>query len=191
MKLEGVLPFARTLLRTFCDEGDIVIDATCGNGNDTLFLSKLVGESGHVFAFDIQKQAIENSKQRLVDHHADHNVTFYHASHDELTTQLPSDLHTKVTAAIFNLGYLPGSDKSITTTGSSTIGAIEQLLQLLKPEGVIILVIYHGHEEGKREKELVMNYVKHLDQKQAHVLQYEFINQKNDPPFVVAIEKRG
>ncbi|MBH0163517.1 methyltransferase domain-containing protein [Fictibacillus sp. 7GRE50] len=191
MKLEGVLPFARTLLRTFCDEGDIVIDATCGNGNDTLFLSKLVGESGHVFAFDIQKQAIENSKQRLVDHHADHNVTFFHSSHDELTTQLPSNLHTKVTAAIFNLGYLPGSDKSITTTGSSTIGAIEQLLQLLKPEGIIILVIYHGHEEGKREKELVMNYVKQLDQKQAHVLQYEFINQKNDPPFVVAIEKRG
>ncbi len=191
MKLEGVLPFARTLLRSFCEEGDIVIDATCGNGNDTLFLSKLVGESGHVFAFDIQEQAIENSKQRLVDHHANHNVTFYHASHDELTTQLPSDLHTKVTAAIFNLGYLPGSDKSITTTGSSTIGAIEQLLQLLKPEGVIILVIYHGHEEGKREKELVMNYVKQLDQKQVHVLQYEFINQKNDPPFVVAIEKRG
>ncbi|MBD7962699.1 class I SAM-dependent methyltransferase [Fictibacillus norfolkensis] len=191
MKLEGVLPFARTLLRTFCDEGDIVIDATCGNGNDTLFLSKLVGENGHVYAFDIQEQAIENSKQRLVDHHADHNVTFYHASHDELTTQLPSDLHTKITAAIFNLGYLPGSDKSITTTGSSTIGAIEQLLQLLKPEGVIILVIYHGHEEGKREKELVMSYVKQLDQKQAHVLQYEFINQKNDPPFVVAIEKRG
>jgi SAM-dependent methyltransferase len=191
MKLEGVLPFARTLLRTFCDDGDIVIDATCGNGNDTLFLSKLVGENGHVYAFDIQEQAIENSKQRLVDHHADHNVTFYHASHDELTTQLPSDLHTKITAAIFNLGYLPGSDKSITTTGSSTIGAIEQLLQLLKPEGVIILVIYHGHEEGKREKELVMSYVKQLDQKQAHVLQYEFINQKNDPPFVVAIEKRG
>ncbi|MQR95203.1 class I SAM-dependent methyltransferase [Fictibacillus phosphorivorans] len=191
MKLEGVLPFARTLLRSFCEEGDIVIDATCGNGNDTLFLSKLVGESGHVFAFDVQEQAIANSKQRLIDQKADQNVTFFHASHDELTTQLPSDLHTKITAAIFNLGYLPGSDKSITTTGSSTIGAIEQLLQLLKPEGVIILVIYHGHEEGKREKELVMNYVKQLDQKQAHVLQYEFINQKNDPPFVVAIERRG
>ncbi|MFG6493768.1 class I SAM-dependent methyltransferase [Fictibacillus sp. UD] len=191
MKLEGVLPFARTLLRSFCKPGDLVIDATCGNGNDTLFLSKLVGENGHVFAFDIQQQAIQNSKQRLIDHNADQNVTFYHASHDELIDQLPSDLSSKVSAAIFNLGYLPGSDKSITTTGSSTIGAIEQLLHLLKPEGVIILVIYHGHEEGKKEKELVMNYVKQLDQKQTHVLQYEFINQKNDPPFVVAIEKRG
>ncbi|MED1862030.1 class I SAM-dependent methyltransferase [Fictibacillus nanhaiensis] len=191
MKLEGVLPFARTLLQSFCGEGDFVIDATCGNGNDTLFLSKLVGKDGHVFAFDIQEQAIANSKQRLTDQGADPNVTFFHASHEEFTNKLPSDLHSKVTAAIFNLGYLPGSDKSITTTGSSTIGAIEQLLQLLKPEGVIILVIYHGHEEGKREKELVMNYVTQLDQKQAHVLQYEFINQKNNPPFVVAIEKRG
>lgn len=191
MKLEGVLPFARTLLRSFCKPGDFVIDATCGNGNDTLYLSNLVGENGHVFAFDIQEQAIQNSKQRLINHHADQNVTFFHASHDELMEQLPSDLKSKVSAAIFNLGYLPGSDKSITTTGSSTIGAIEQLLKLLKPEGVIILVIYHGHEEGKREKDQVMKYVKQLDQKQAHVLQYEFINQKNDPPFVVAIEKRG
>ncbi|MBN3556510.1 class I SAM-dependent methyltransferase [Fictibacillus nanhaiensis] len=191
MKLEGVLPFARTLLRSFCEEGDIVIDATCGNGNDTLYLSKLVGKNGHVFAFDVQEQAIANSKQRLIDQQADGNVTFYHASHDTVLTKLPSEFKSKISAAIFNLGYLPGSDKSITTTGESTINAIEQLLQLLKPEGVIILVIYHGHEEGKLEKESVMNYVTQLDQKQAHVLQYEFINQKNDPPFIVAIEKRG
>jgi 16S rRNA C1402 N4-methylase RsmH len=191
MKVEGVLPFARTLLRTCCGQGDIVIDATCGNGNDTLFLSRLVGENGHVFAFDIQKLAIENSKQRLADNNADQNVTFIHASHDEIMERLRSTVFEKAAGAIFNLGYLPGSDKSITTTGSSTIRAIEQLLQLLKPEGIIVLVIYHGHEEGKSEKELVMDYVKNLDQKQAHVLQYEFINQKNDPPFVVAIEKRG
>ncbi|GGB47666.1 tRNA (mnm(5)s(2)U34)-methyltransferase [Fictibacillus barbaricus] len=191
MKLEGVLPFARTLLRTFCQPGDLVIDATCGNGNDTLFLSKLVGENGHVFAFDIQEQAITNSKQRLAEHKADQNVTFFHASHDQLIEQLPDHLSNNVAAAIFNLGYLPGSDKSITTTGSSTIRAIEQLLHLLKNEGVIVLVIYHGHDEGKREKELVLDFVKQLDQKHAHVLQYEFINQKNDPPFVVAIEKRG
>jgi 16S rRNA C1402 N4-methylase RsmH len=191
MKLEGVLPFARTLLRTFCQPGDLVIDATCGNGNDTLFLSRLVGKDGHVFAFDIQEQAIQNSKQRLFDQHADKNVTFYHASHDNMLELLPDHLTSKVSAAVFNLGYLPGSDKTITTSGDSTIGAIEQLLQLLKTEGVIVLVIYHGHEEGKREKETVMDYVKNLDQKKVHVLQYEFINQKNNPPFVVAIEKRS
>jgi 16S rRNA C1402 N4-methylase RsmH len=191
MKLDGVLPFARTLLRSFCTHGDIVIDATCGNGNDTLFLSKLVGEGGQVFAFDIQEQAIENSKQRLRDNHANQNVTFFHASHDEMVALLPESVSGNAAAAIFNLGYLPGSDKSITTKGSSTIHAIQQLLQLLKKEGIIILVIYHGHEEGKHEKEIVLDFVKNLDQKHAHVLQYEFINQKNDPPFIVAIEKRG
>lgn len=190
MKLDGVLPFARTLLRSFCSEGDIAIDATCGNGNDTLYLSKLVGENGQVFAFDIQEQAIENSKRRLLENQAAENVTFFHASHDLMMKSLPETVIGRVSAAIFNLGYLPGSDKSITTKGSSTIDAIKQLLQLLKPEGIIILVIYHGHEEGKREKELVLDFVKKLDQKQAHVLQYEFINQKNDPPFVIAIEKR-
>jgi 16S rRNA C1402 N4-methylase RsmH len=191
MKLEGVLPFARTLLRSFCAPGDIAIDATCGNGNDTLFLSKLVGKNGQVFAFDIQEQAIEKSKLRLAENQADDNVTFFHASHDEMIKQLSDLAIGKTSAAIFNLGYLPGSDKSITTKGTSTIDAIKQLLQILKPEGIIILVIYHGHEEGKREKDLVLDFVKNLDQKKAHVLQYDFINQKNDPPFVVAIEKRG
>ncbi|MBY6035113.1 class I SAM-dependent methyltransferase [Fictibacillus nanhaiensis] len=191
MKIEGVLPFARTLLRSFCEPGDIVIDATCGNGNDTLFLSKIVGANGHVYAFDIQKQAIERSKQRLTDHQSYPNVTFIHASHDKMLELIPDFSEGKVAAAIFNLGYLPGSDKSITTTGTSTVNAIEQLFQLLKVEGIIVLVIYHGHEEGKREKEIVMNYVSNLDQKRAHVLKYDFINQKNDPPFIVAIEKRG
>ena len=191
MKLEGVLPFARTVLRTFSKSGDLVIDATCGNGHDTLFLSKLVGKDGQVFAFDIQANAIQKSQKRLMDNEADANVTFFHASHDNMTELLPDTVSGKIAAGIFNLGYLPGSDKSITTTGTSTIGAIEQLLNLLKKEGVIVLVIYHGHDEGKREKELVMNFVENLDQTKAHVLRYDFINQKSDPPFVVAIEKRG
>ncbi|MDR7074102.1 tRNA (mnm(5)s(2)U34)-methyltransferase [Fictibacillus barbaricus] len=191
MILEGVLPFARTLLRTFSNPGDLVIDATCGNGHDTLFLSKRVGKEGKVFAFDIQEKAIQKSQKRLMDNEADANVTFFHASHDTIAELLPNTVSGKIAAAIFNLGYLPGSDKSITTTGTSTIRAIEQLLELLKIEGVIVLVIYHGHDEGKREKELVMNFVENLDQTQAHVLRYDFINQKNDPPFVVAIEKRG
>ncbi|WNB93074.1 class I SAM-dependent methyltransferase [Bacillus sp. NEB1478] len=191
MKLEGVLPFARTLLQTFSNAGDFVIDATCGNGHDTLFLSRLVEKDGRVFAFDIQETAIQKSQQRLLDNEADDNVTFFHSSHDNMTNLLPDSVSGKITAAIFNLGYLPGSDKTITTTGTSTIRAIEQLFDLLKTGGVIILVIYHGHEEGKHEKHLVMNYVENLDQAKAHVLKYDFINQKNDPPFVVAIEKRG
>ena len=63
-------------------------------------------------------------------------------------------------------------------------------MKRLNKHGLLILVIYHGHEGGKEEKDAVLNYVTQLDQKEYHVLQYQFINQKNDPPFVIAIEKR-
>jgi 16S rRNA C1402 N4-methylase RsmH len=191
MKLEGVLPFARSLLRTFCKSGDIAIDATCGNGHDTLLLSTLVGSTGHVYAFDIQDQAIQNAKDRLTSSEADSNVTFFHQSHDRMMEVLPASIKGKVAGAVFNLGYLPGSDKTITTKGDSTIQAIEQLMELLRPGGIIVLVIYHGHEEGKLEKELLMSYVSTIRQRTAHVLKYEFMNQQNDPPFIVAIEKKA
>jgi 16S rRNA C1402 N4-methylase RsmH len=191
MKLKGVLPFARTLLQTFCGPGDITIDATCGNGHDTLFLSRLVGSNGKVYAFDIQELAIQNAKDRLINNGAVDNVVFINESHEKILEVLPDQVHGKVGGAIFNLGYLPGSDKTITTKGTSTIKAVEQLLDLLKPGGVIILVIYHGHEEGKLEKEMVMKYVSDIDQGRAHVLKYEFINQKKAPPYIVAIEKRS
>ncbi|MFC0187801.1 class I SAM-dependent methyltransferase [Fictibacillus aquaticus] len=190
MKLSGVLPFARELLAKAAGDGDAVVDATCGNGHDTLFLSRLVGSSGHVFAFDIQQDAIENAKKRLNEQSAASNVTFFHCSHSELQSVLPSSVFGKLTGAVFNLGYLPGGDKQITTTGNSTIDAVKQLLSWMKPGGIIVLVIYHGHEQGKTEKDKVMSFVSEIDQNAAHVLKYQFINQKNSPPFIIAIEKR-
>ncbi|MFC7373301.1 class I SAM-dependent methyltransferase [Fictibacillus iocasae] len=190
MNVSGILPFARELLAKAAGDGDIIIDATCGNGHDTLFLSNLVGAKGHVYAFDVQAKAIENAARRLAEHGTHENVTFFHCSHSELGNRIPSDLTGQLAGAVFNLGYLPGGDKEITTAGHSTIEAITQLLALMRNGGIIVLVIYHGHEEGKVEKEEVMSFVSSLDQKQAHVLQYQFINQKNSPPFIVAIEKR-
>jgi hypothetical protein len=88
------------------------------------------------------------------------------------------------------LGYLPGSDKSVVTKPETTISAIQQLLEIMVPEGIIILVIYHGHTEGAIERDALMSYCQDIDQKKAHVLQYRFMNQQNNPPFIVAIEKR-
>lgn len=132
-------------------EGDIVVDATMGNGHDTQFLAELVGENGHVYAFDIQESAVANTKERLGDMYQA-RTTLFHKSHDKIAESLPPETHGKVAAAVFNLGYLPGGDKSITTNGSSTIKAIEQLLSIMKDEGLIVLVVYHGHPEGKAEK---------------------------------------
>lgn len=190
MKLEGILPFARTLLKCTVKAGDIAVDATAGNGHDTLFLAGLVAEEGQVFSFDVQKEAIENTRNRLEEHEIQERVTLIHKGHENILSSIPERLHGKITGAIFNLGYLPGGDKSVVTKPQTTISAIEQLLEIMAREGIIVLVIYHGHPEGKTERDELLTYVTGLEQKLVHVLRYQFINQKNEPPFIIAIEKR-
>lgn len=187
--LKGILNYAHHLLEESINEGEIVIDATCGNGNDTLFLSKIVGNEGHVLAFDIQEQAIQNTKQLISDNGFD-NVSVINDSHAHLEKYLPEKMNGTIGGAIFNLGYLPKSDKTIITEGHSTIAAIDTILTNLKKDGLIVIVVYHGHEGGKDEKELVLKHVINLEQREYSVLKYGFINQKNNPPFIVAIQKR-
>lgn len=186
--LKGIIKYAHQLIEESIELGDTVIDATCGNGNDTLLLSNLVGNEGSVLAFDIQEQAIQNTKQLIKDH-GRKNVTVIQDSHAHVANYLSNET-TQIGGAIFNLGYLPKSDKAIITKGTTTIQAIETILTSLKKEGLIVLVVYHGHEGGKSEKDMVLDYAIQLDQKVYHVLHYGFINQKNNPPFVVAIQKR-
>ena len=190
MKLDGILPFARKLLEKAVSPGDIAVDATVGNGHDTLFLAGLVGKSGIVYGFDIQEQAINKTKMRLDEQHLSEHVKLFNNGHEHVLSSIPETQHGLVKGAIFNLGYLPGGDKNIVTTPNTTISAIEQLLEIMAPEGIIVLVIYHGHEEGAIERDALLKYVLQLDQKMAHVLQYQFINQQNNPPFIIAIEKR-
>ncbi|MEH7298835.1 class I SAM-dependent methyltransferase [Neobacillus drentensis] len=190
MKMDRILPFARNLLEKAVKPGDIVIDATLGNGHDTVFLAGLVGDSGKVYGFDVQEVAIAASKDRIQQHGLSERVELFHEGHENISRLIPTIHHGKVTGAIFNLGYLPGSDKSIVTRPETTISAIEQLLEMMTPEGIIVLVIYHGHVEGAIERDSLLHYCQQLDQKKAHVLQYQFINQQNNPPFIVALEKR-
>lgn len=187
--LKGILNYSHHLLEESVSQGEIVIDATCGNGNDTLFLSKLVGKDGHVLAFDIQEQAILNTKKLMHDRDIDH-VSVINDSHSHIEKYLPEGIGEKIGGAIFNLGYLPRSDKTIITEGNSTITAINTILDHLKINGLIVIVVYHGHEGGKSEKEMVLKHVINLDQKHFSVMRYGFINQKNNPPFIIAIQKR-
>lgn len=190
MNVLGILPFARQLLERAILEGDYVIDGTAGNGHDTLFLAQIVGNLGRVFAFDIQEDAIKKTKERLINNNSISQVTLFQKGHQEAIKVIPESEHGKISAAIFNLGYLPGGDKSIVTTPKTTLKAIDDIFTLLKKGGIIVLVIYHGHEEGKKEKQELLNYVSNINQTKAHVLTYQFLNQKNNPPFVIAIEKR-
>lgn len=185
MKLQRVLQYAQQLLKETIVEGDTVVDATAGNGHDTLFLAQLVGDDGQVYAFDVQKSAVDATLLRLLDHALEHRVLVLHTGHENVAKHVQKP----VAAAIFNLGYLPGSNHNIVTKPTTTIQAIKDLLELLKIGGLIILVIYHGHPGGKEERDAVINYVSTLPQKYVHVLKYEFLNQQNDPPFMIALEK--
>ncbi|WP_096152882.1 MULTISPECIES: tRNA (mnm(5)s(2)U34)-methyltransferase [Bacillus] len=190
MKLERVLPYCKKLLQLSLSEGDVAIDATVGNGNDTHFLSQLVGKTGHVYGFDIQKEAIHIAQNLLKEKMSDENVTLIQDSHSNALNYVTKHHIGNIKGAVFNLGYLPGGDKSIVTVAESTVSAIEQLLNAMASGGIIVIVVYHGHPEGKLEKDHLLHYVSSLDQKQASVLQYRFLNQVNDPPFVIAIEKK-
>ncbi|MBC1516471.1 class I SAM-dependent methyltransferase [Listeria immobilis] len=186
MNLQAVLPFAHDTLRKVVRSGDYVVDATCGNGHDTLLLAELVGINGHVIGFDIQQVAIDATRTWLEKAEMTSQVELICASH----ATIPVYAKQPVRAAIFNLGYLPGGDKQITTTADSTLLSITHLMELLEIGGVIILVIYHGHPEGKTEKEAVVAFCTAINQQAFHVLSYQFINQQNDAPFVIVIEKR-
>lgn len=166
--------------------GDVVVDATMGNGNDTLFLAKLVGDNGKVYAFDIQKQAIENTRKRLKEEGVLENAELIEDGHENMDKYISEE----VDLIMFNLGYLPKGEHNITTKAGTTLEAIKKSLKLLKKNGILILIIYHGHKNGKEEKISIENYAKDLNQKEYNVIDLSFINEINNPPILMAIEKR-
>lgn len=174
------LEMAHDFLAQVITQEDIVVDATMGNGHDTLFLAKLAKQ---VFAFDIQEQALEKTRQRIQEAGFT-NVELILQGH-ETVDQYVSD----VKAAIFNLGYLPSADKSIITQPQTTIEALDKLCQMLVKGGRIAIMIYYGHEGGDIERDAVMDYVSQLPQQEYTATIYRTLNQINNPPFLVMIEK--
>jgi predicted methyltransferase len=173
------------LVNKVVQPGDIVIDATMGNGNDTLFLANLVGDQGKVYAFDVQQLALDNTKKRLTDAGLVERAELILDGHQNIVLYAPQ--HIK--AVMFNLGYLPKGDHNIGTKAETTVAAIESSLKLLCKEGIVMLVIYYGGDSGFDEKNAVMEYFKTLDCKKYSVLVHDFVNQVNCPPIAVCIEK--
>ncbi|MDQ7003026.1 MAG: class I SAM-dependent methyltransferase [Ghiorsea sp.] len=138
-------------------EGNHVIDATLGNGFDTLFLAQQVGASGHVFGFDVQQQAL-TATQTLLQHQPCQQ-SFFLSGHEAMAKHIPNALHGHIQAIMFNLGWLPNSDKNIITHADTTIAALEQSLALLSPSGRLSIMLYPGHQGGDTEAELVMTWL--------------------------------
>lgn len=186
MSLRNILSFGHQLLAEILEVGDFAVDATVGNGHDTVFLAELVGEGGHVYGFDIQQEALEATRKKLEFAQLADRVTLFQESHHHLGEFLDGKT---IKGAIFNLGYLPGGDKSIVTVPKTTIAAVNWLTQHIVKRGIIVVAVYPGHPEGELESEAFLDYVSRLDQKEYAVIKYDFLNRKNNPPYLIVIEK--
>lgn len=153
---------ARDRVLEIIQPGDTVIDATAGNGHDALWLAKAVGTTGHVFAYDIQSKAIMMTRDRLKKQDALSQTTLIHDCHSTLKRHLP--MGTKPNAIIFNLGYLPKGDKTIVTKTATTLKALAQSLSVLRPGGILSVVLYPGHQEGENESNEILEWSKGIDQ---------------------------
>ena len=153
---------AHDLMARRVRDGDIVIDATMGNGHDTLFLAGLVGERGHVYAFDVQQQAIDRTGERLAAHGLSDRVTLIRESHARMSGHLPQEANGRIAAVVFNLGYLPGGEKHVTSAAQTTRKALEESLGLLGPGGIISVLVYVGHAGGQQEHRAVLEWLEGL-----------------------------
>lgn len=177
---------AMSVTLTYIRPGDTVVDATCGTGQDTVALARAVGDEGTVYAFDIQKTATLLTEARLLSHGIA-NVRLKTQSFVTMDEYVPEN---SAAAVVFNLGYLPGGDHSITTTADTTLSGLECALRIIRPGGIVTVVMYDGHEKGAEEKKAILGWAEKLDQSRYHVAYVSLLNQKNDPPEIVWITKK-
>jgi len=169
-----------TILRGEISEGDLAIDATAGNGHDTLFLAREVGRTGKVIAFDIQAAAIEATRNRMDSEGFSGRVILHGESHVELARFAAPG---SVKVIIFNLGYLPGADRSISTNKVETLEALDAASALLKPGGILAVICYPGHPEGAEEAEAVESFFHSLPNHR--VARYSLVATRSAAPFLL------
>lgn len=166
-------------------EGDRVIDATMGNGKDTLFLCELVGETGHVYAFDVQAEAVERTNERVKEAGYDGRATLLLAGHEAMAEHVKEP----VQAVMFNLGWLPGAEHIVTTKTETTLAAVRAACGLIAPGGIVTVCVYPGHEEGTRELSALLEYAASLDVRRFNVAHHRFLNASLQTPQLILIQK--
>lgn len=191
------LEMAHWMLKDIIKTSDVVVDATMGNGYDTQFLAEL---GANVYAFDVQEEALNATEKRLDDAGIKNQIFEKNLSNllTEPSVNLVLSGHEKLSeyvkepikAAIFNLGYLPKTDKSVVTKADTTLTALDALTNQLVVGGRIAIMIYYGHEGGMEEKNAVIKWTSSLPQKDWEVTSYAPLNQIHTPPILVLIEKR-
>jgi predicted methyltransferase len=170
---------AHNLVRQNLPQGSIAIDATLGNGHDTVFLAQSVGDNGQVYGFDVQIQAFQATMQRLRQRDLLHRAMLIHASHASMDEHIPQKIHGQIQAIMFNLGYLPGADKSIITQTDSTLIAVNTACRLLATPGILTVLAYPGHAGGDEEALRLSEWCRQLDQRR---FQADIVLSQHDKP---------
>lgn len=170
-----VLKFGHSVWKNHLKKGDRAIDATCGNGHDTLFLA--AQDLSHLYVFDIQEEALQATQKRVG---FKKNISYHLGCHSLFEGARPP-----VDLIVYNLGYLPGGDKSLTTRVETTLQSVEMGLSLLSPEGLISLTLYPGHPEGKREEEALLSLAQEFSPKNFQVSHHRILNRSNAPSLLL------
>lgn len=183
MVISKITDMARLILSELIAEGDVVVDATLGNGNDAAFLRKLVGATGYVYAMDIQPEAIKKSKE-LIPAQQQSNMEFIADGHENLDKYIDES----VKAVVFNLGYLPQSSHEIKTSWQTTQQAIQKALHMLDMLGLICVSAYLGHDDGA-EYQALHTFFANLDAKKYKVIEINPINQNKHAPKLLICQR--
>lgn len=183
--MTDLLTLHKQFLSAHIKEGDRVADFTMGNGNDTLWLSNKVGENGKVYAFDIQQAALDNTEKLLTEKGAPKNYSLILDSHSNLKNYITEPIK----AGVFNLGYLPGSDKTKTTMRESTKKAVTDAIDMLDHDGIVLVAVYPGHEEGALEGQMLHEMLSEYTRYQYCMSMFKIINSPTSPYFYL-IEKK-
>jgi len=194
MQRISLVNVAHELIRDILCPGDIAIDATIGNGHDTLFLLEQVSPSGKVFGFDIQQAAINSTSQKLKSSgnlsRSTERLTLLVASHADMAEKIPLQYHGNIKAFMFNLGYLPGGDKGIITQADTTLTALNVASRMLSSNGIISILAYPGHKGGDLETVQVTTWCEQLDQNQFKISVVYSQEDKESAPRLFVIHKR-
>ncbi len=186
MRQSQITEWCHFMIRSQAVEGGTYIDGTMGNGHDTLLLCELAGKKGSVWAFDVQEQALRNTKALLAEHGYDGRVQLIQDGHENMDHYLEPE---SADVVCFNFGYLPGGDHQIATRPETSLAAVQKGLKILKRGGMMSLCLYSGGETGFEEKEKLLACLKELPSGKYTVIVNEYYNRRNCPPLPVFIFK--
>lgn len=177
--VSDISDLSHSIIENHLEKKIIAIDATLGNGYDTDFLCERFEK---VYSFDVQEEACLNYKLKNRK-----NVSVVNDSHHKFDEYVIED---KVNCIMYNLGFLPGSNKEITTLAKTTMKSIEAGLEILDSNGIMTIAIYRGHSEGKNEENFIMEYVRNLPKNIYGVMLHEYLNRAKSAPLLIVIEKK-